>query len=222
MKKIKALVLLAGCGSKDGAEIREAVITLLALDKEGVAYQCAAPNIQQHHVLNFIDNSEMQEQRNVLVEAARIARGDILDLSTLSMQDYDALVLPGGFGVAKNFCGFAFDGAKASVNPIVKSIIEEAYELNKVILAICISPALVALSLASQNPELILSLGTDPKANQALTQMGVQFRNCLSTECIVDEKHKIISSPAYMHDQASLCDLETGINKAVKAMIKMF
>ena len=40
--------------------------------------------------------------RNVLVESARIARGNISPLSTLSATSYDAVVFPGGFGAAKN------------------------------------------------------------------------------------------------------------------------
>ncbi len=221
MKEPRILVLLAGCGAKDGAEIREAVLTLVAIDREGAKYQCAAPNIQQHHVLNFITNEEMPEQRNVLIEAARIARGDILDLSQVSMQDYDGLALPGGYGVAKNFCSFAFDGPKASVNPEVKRIIREAYDLRKPIAAICIAPALVALALADKSPDITLTLGLDAEANEALRNIGVQAKTCLTTESILDRKNLIVSSPAYMDGGASLSDLDAGISKTIRVLIEL-
>lgn len=219
--KKTVLVLLAGCGAKDGAEIHESVLTLLSLDKEGLNYQCAAPNKEQKHVLNFIDDSEMNEKRNILTEAARIARGDIRDLATVSMKDYDALVIPGGFGVAKNFCSFAFDGPNANVDPDLKKIIQEAYEQKKPISAICVSPALVALSLAEKNSNITLTLGTDKDANQALETIGVKSKECLSTECIIDEENKITSSPAYMHGDSRISELEAGISKCIKAMAQM-
>ncbi len=221
MKEPRILVLLAGCGAKDGAEIREAVLTLLAIDREGAKYQCAAPNIKQHHVLNFIDDTEIKEERNVLIEAARIARGDILDLTNVSMQDYDAIALPGGYGVAKNFCSFAFDGAKASVNPEVKRIIREAYDLRKPIAAICIAPAVVALSLADKAPDITLTLGLEAGPNEALRTIGVQSKTCLTTECILDRKNLIVSSPAYMDGGASLSDLDAGISKAIKVLVEL-
>jgi len=217
MEKKKVLVLLAGSGAKDGSEIREAVLTLTAIEKAGMSFQCTAPNKLKRDVVNFIDGSVLNEERNVLVEAARIARGNILDLSTVSMNDYDALAIPGGFGVAKNLCSFAIDGVKATVDEDSKRIIREAFTMKKAILAICIAPALVALSLHDLEPEILLTLGLDDGPNQALEAIGVKSTKCLSTECVVDEKHKIVSSPAYMDDQASLVDLDMGINKAMIA-----
>lgn len=217
----KFLVVLAGCGAKDGAEIQEAVLTLLAIDKEGAQYQCAAPNIPQKHVLNFIDDSEINQERNVMIEAARIARGDVLDLSKVSMDDYAGLILPGGFGVAKNLCSFAFEGAKASVEAETKRIIQEAYKQKKPIGAVCISPALVALSLVELNPDITLTLGTEEAANKNLQDIGVKFKSCPTTNFIVDEKNKIASSPAYMHGGSRISELEQGISKCVKAVIEM-
>jgi len=221
MEDRKILVILAGCGAMDGSEIREAVLTLTAIDREGAKFQCAAPNIKQHHVLNFIDGSEMQEERNVLIEAARIARGDILDLSQVSMADYDALALPGGYGVAKNLCTFAFDGPKATVNPDVKRIINEAYDQHKPIAAICIAPALVALSLAEKNPNITLTLGIDPEANANLEKIGVKSKTCLTSEFIFDRENLIVSTPAYMDGKATLKELESGISKTIRALIEM-
>lgn len=219
MKNI--LVLLAGCGAKDGAEIQEAVLTLLAINKEGAQYTCASLNKKQKHVLNFIDDSEMDQERNMMTEAARISRGQMEDLANLSMKDFDALLLPGGFGVAKNFCSFAFDGTRASVEPEVKRIIQEAYDMKKPIGAVCISPALVALSLAEKNPEIVLTLGTAEEANKNLTEIGVKSKSCPTTSFVVDETNKIVSSPAYMHGDSSISELEEGISKCVKAVIEM-
>lgn len=219
--KKKVLVLLAGSGAKDGAEIHESVITLLALDKAGVEYQCAAPNINQHHVLDFRNDNELDETRNVLVEAARIARGKIKDLAEISMNDYDALALPGGYGVAKNFCSFAFEGAKATVNADVKRIINEAYDAKKPIAAICVSPALVALSLAEKNPNIVMTLGLDEETNKSLEQIGVKYKTCLSSEFIFDRDNLILSTPAYMDGRATISQLEQGITKTIFALVEL-
>ena len=106
MKKVA--VILAGCGVFDGAEIHESVLTLLQLERSGAQYQCMAPNIDQLHVVNHLTGEVTEgEQRNVLVEAARIARGEVIDLAQACADDYDALIIPGGFGAAKNLCDFA-------------------------------------------------------------------------------------------------------------------
>lgn len=217
----KILVVLAGCGAKDGAEIHESVLTLLAIDKAGATYQCAAPNKPQHHTLNFIDNSEMPEVRNVLIESARISRGNILDLSKVSMKNYDAVIFPGGYGAAKNLCSFAFDGIKASIDPEVKRIINEAYEAHKPIGAICIAPVLVALALHDKNPGILLTLGTDTETNHKLNQIGVQSKECLTTAFVRDDKNLIYSSPAYMHGHSRISELEQGITDCVNAVIEM-
>lgn len=212
---------MAGCGNKDGAEIHESVLTLLAIDKEGAKYECAAPNIEQKHVLNYIDDSELSEKRNVMIEAARIARGEIHDLAKVSMKDYDALIVPGGFGVAKNLCTYAFDGTNGTVNPEADRIINEAYDLKKPIGAICVSPALIAMSLAKKNPEILLTLGTDEGANADLEKIGVKSKSCLTTAFILDEKNRIASSPAYMHGDSSISELEQGISQCVKSVIEI-
>lgn len=128
MKKVA--VVLSGCGVFDGSEIHEATSTLIALSMRGIAYQCFAPNIPQHQVINHLTGEEMNESRNVLVESARIARGDIKDLGDFSAEEYDAVIFPGGFGVAKNLCNLAFDGAACEVNEeIRKVIVDEKYKL---------------------------------------------------------------------------------------------
>jgi enhancing lycopene biosynthesis protein 2 len=219
MKKI--LVVLAGCGAKDGAEIHESVLTLRAIDKAGAQYQCAAPNKNQKHVLNFIDDSVIHQERNIMIEAARIARGNILDLAEVSMKDYDALILPGGFGVAKNLCSFAFDGADASIEPETNRIINEAYDLKKPIGAICIAPALVALALADKNPNIVLTLGISDEANSNLEKIGVKWQSCPTSSAICDRDNLIVSSPAYMHGNSKLSELEQGIGKCVNTVIEL-
>lgn len=217
----KILVVLAGCGAKDGSEIRESVLVLLAIDKAGAQYQCAAPNKNQHHTLNFLTDEEMPENRNILIESARIARGRIKDLAQVSMKDYDALILPGGYGAAKNLCSFAFDGVEASIDPEVNRIINEAYDQRKPIGAICIAPVLVALALNKKNPNIILTLGTDPSTNANLEKIGVQSKSCLTTEFVRDDKNLIASSPAYMHGSSRISELEQGISQCVNAVIEM-
>ncbi len=217
----KFLVVLAGCGAKDGAEIHESVLTLLAIDKAGEAYDCAALNKKQHHVMNFIDDSELPESRNIMVEAARISRGKILDLAQVSMKDYAGVIFPGGFGVAKNLCDFAFKGVEAGVDEEVARIINEAYDLHKPIGAICIAPALIALVLSKKNPDILLTLGTDELMNQTLKQIGVQSNPCLTTAFVCDTQNKISSSPAYMHGSSRISELEIGITKCVNSVIAM-
>ena len=219
--KKKILVVLAGCGSKDGSEIHESVLTLLAIDKAGAMYECAAPNDKQKHVLNFINDEELNEERNMLVESARIARGNIQDLASISMKDYDALVIPGGFGVAKNLCTFAFDGPEANIHPEADRIINEAYDFKKPIGAICISPALIALSLGKKHPGIHLTLGTDQEPLDALSKMGTKPQSCLTSAFVLDEQNKIASTPAYMHGNSSISELEKGISLCVQSIVDM-
>lgn len=217
----KILVLLAGCGAKDGAEIQESVLALLAIDKAGAEFHCTSLNKPQKHVLNYIDDTEIAQERNMMLESARISRGRILDLAETSMKDFDALVIPGGFGVAKNLCSFAFEGTKASVEPEVKRIIQEAYNMKKPIGAICIAPALVALSLVEINPDITMTLGTKEEANKNLTEIGVKFKDCPTTSFTIDEENKIVCSPAYMHGGSSISELEEGISKCVTKVIEL-
>lgn len=214
----KVLVLLAGSGAKDGSEIREAVLTLIAIEKAGLSFQCAAANKEQLDVINFIDDSQMNEKRNVLIESARIARGDILDLANVKIDDYCALAIPGGFGVAKNLCSFAVDGPKASVDADAKRIIQETFNAKKPILAICIAPALVALALQDLKPGIKLTLGQDQGPMDALKAMAAEPCACPTKEFTIDEENKIVSTPAYMHGDSSLVELDEGISKAVNAM----
>jgi enhancing lycopene biosynthesis protein 2 len=184
--KKRFAVILSGCGNKDGAEIHESVMTLWAIHKHGAEYQCFAPDIPQHHVLNFITDGEMAEFRNVLVESARIARGNIKNLKEYSAADYDGLIMPGGLGVAKNLSTFALDGPDCTVNEDVARAIKETAVQNKPIGALCIAPAIVAKVLAN----VTVTIGQDPGTEAALIRMGAVHQKTTHGEIAIDKQHK--------------------------------
>lgn len=218
MKKIA--VILSGCGFLDGAEIREAVLTLLALDNAGVNYSMFAVDKAQHHVVDHLKGEEVAgETRNVLAESARIARGDIAPLTELDVAQFDALVMPGGFGVAKNMCSFAFAGSAADVDALVLEKVKGFKTADKPIGAICIAPALVALAVGSEQPTL--TIGSDEGTAAELEKLGAQHKNCATDDCVVDTQHKIVSTPAYMDDKANLADIYKGISRLVEQTIAL-
>lgn len=218
MKKVA--VVLAGCGYLDGSEIRESVLTLLALESETVQYTIFSPNKNQHHVVNHLQVQEaLEASRNVLEESARIARGEIEDIVNLQVEKFDALVIPGGFGIAKNLCTFAFEGSAASIDRLVASIIVEFHSAKKPIGAICISPALIALSIGDKKPTL--TIGSDQGTANELEKLGAQHQDCITSECVVDEKNKIVTTPAYMDSAAKLPDIFSGITKLVNHVIRL-
>lgn len=213
-------VILSGCGYLDGAEIRESVLSLLALDTEGAQYKIFAPNKNQYHVVDHLNGEEVAgATRNVLEESARIARGKIEALANLNANDFDALLIPGGFGVAKNMCSFAFDGSGASVDEQVLSKVRDFKAASKPIGAICIAPALIALSIGDQNPTL--TIGTEEGIAGELEKLGAKHQNCATADCLVDEENKIITTPAYMDDAANLVDIYSGISKLIKNLIRL-
>ena len=214
-KKIFA-VILSGCGNKDGAEIHESVMTLWALQKHGADYQCFAPDIPQHHVLNFITGEEMAESRNVLVESARIARGNISNLKDYKAADYDGLVMPGGLGVAKNLSTFAFEGPDCSVDEDVARAVRETAVENKPIGALCIAPAVIAKVLGN----VTVTIGQDAETEAALARMGASHEKTSHGEIIIDREHKIVTTPCYMLE-ARVDQIGEGAENLVKAMLDM-
>lgn len=217
----KVGVILSGCGVFDGSEIHEAVITLLAIDRSGAEAVCMAPNVEQMHVVNHLTGDVATgENRNVLVEAARIARGKIRDLKDVKAADIDALILPGGFGAAKNLCDFAVKGAECEVHPEVTRLIREIITARKPLGAICIAPALLARVLGSLKIAHKLTIGNDEGTARALTAMGAEHVNCLVTEVVIDKENKLVSTPAYML-AGRISEAAEGIEKAVKALVKM-
>lgn len=213
----KVGVLLAGCGVYDGSEIHEAVITLLALDRAGAEIICMAPNVDQMHVINHLTGEEMQETRNVLVESARIARGDVKDLKDISADDLDALIIPGGFGAAKNLSNFAVKGSDAEVNPDVGRIINEMLAAKKTVGAICIAPATLTKAASEYQPEV--TIGNDEGTAQAIESMGGLHHNCSVDMIHVDHKNKIITTPAYMLGPG-IKDVAKGIEKLVAQVME--
>ena len=212
-------VILAGCGYLDGAEIREAVLTLLAVDQHGAKAKIFAPNIDQHHVVNHLNGEETKETRNVLLESARIARGEIQDLQDLNMSELDAIILPGGFGVAKNLSTLAFDGPNGKINEQLNQVLHQALELKKPIGAICISPAVICLGIGKSNPEV--TIGNDEGTAEAIKALGGTHVSLNPNESHIDTKNKIVSTPAYMYDNAPISQIFQGINDCVKNIIEL-
>jgi len=190
----KVGVLLAGCGVYDGSEIHEAVLALLALDRAGAEVLITAPNRDQAHVINHLTGEVTTETRNVLVEAARIARGKITDLADVHADQMDALVLPGGFGAAKNLCNFAFEGTNMGVDPEVTRIVGEMREANKPIGFICISPTIAAKLI----PGVTLTMGAACDATEAAEAMGAVHVVTDVAGAVVDAEHKVVTTGAYM------------------------
>lgn len=219
----KAAVLLAGCGHLDGAEIRESVFTLLALDQHGAEFQCIAPDAPQHHVVDHRTGQVVEgATRNILEEASRIARvGKCLALGRAKPADYDALLLPGGYGVAKNHCGFAFKGTDADVRPDVAAFVKGFFEAGKPVGAICISPALVALCLAKECRKASLTLGNGKDIQAAMEKLGHAYRSVPSArEVVIDEGLKLVTTSAYMFDDAKLDDVWVGIERCVAEVLR--
>lgn len=221
-KELNVAVLLAGCGHLDGAEIREAVLTLLALDQHGAKVQCFALDQDQHHVVNHLTGEAVEGQhRNILVEAARIARGAILPLAKADPEAFDALLMPGGYGVAKNHCGFAFQGIGAEVEPAVLGFVKAFFEAKKPIGAICIAPALIALILKHSGHSATLTIGNDQGTGAALKALGANHQDRDSArDVVVDEALKLVTTPAYMFGDARLADVFVGIERAVAEVLK--
>ena len=218
MANKKVGVLLSGCGVFDGAEIHEAVLTMLFLDQQGADIICMAPDINQAHVVNHITQKEMDETRNVMVEAARIARGEIKNLADVTADQLDALILPGGFGAAKNLSEFAFKGPGGGVNDQVKRILGEMIDTGKVIGALCIAPATVGMALKEKEPTM--TVGKEEGVIGALASIGVKHELCGVNDIAVDEANKIVTSPAYMLGPG-IKDVAVGIEKLVTKVLSM-
>lgn len=217
----KVGVVLSGCGVYDGSEIHEAVITLLALDRSGAEAICMAPDIEQMHVVNHLKGEPSAgETRNVLVESARIARGNIRDIATVSAADIDALIFPGGFGAAKNLCDFAVKGADCTVNPDVARLIKEIIAAKKPLGAVCIAPAVVARVLGNEDLTHQLTIGSDADTAAAMNSMGATHIDCPCNSFVIDKDNKIVSSPAYML-AGGIAEAAEGIEKTVKALLDM-
>jgi len=216
MKKIA--VLLSGAGVFDGSEIHEAVLTLLALTKLGASYQCFAPDIEQMHVVNHLTGEVAAgESRNVLVESARIARGEITATDRLDIEAFDALVIPGGFGAAKNLCNFATNGSDCEIPLEVSDFISEFADAKKPVGFICIAPIMIPLLYGEG---VMGTIGNDIDTAQAFNLMGGHHQEAVVQDIIVDEANKVVSTPAYML-AGNIAEANEGIEKLVKKVLEM-
>ncbi len=218
MAKKKIGVLLSGCGVFDGTEIHESVLTLLFIDQAGAEAVCFAPDIPQAQVINHLTQQEETETRNVLVESARIARGEIQNINDVDVAQLDAVILPGGFGAAKNLSEFAFKGPQGEVNKDVAALLEKVIEAKKPLGALCIAPATVGMALKDRSPEL--TIGSEEGIIGALESIGVKHALCKVDEIAVDEKNLIVTSPAYMIGPG-IADVAKGIKKLVEKVMEM-
>lgn len=210
----KFAVILSGSGVYDGSEIHEAVLSLYAIDKAGASYEIFAPDIPQHHVINHLSGEESNESRNVLVESARIARGKIKNLKAYKAADFDALLLPGGFGAAKNLSSFAFDGAECSIQEDVEMAIKETAKAGKIIGALCIAPAVLVRVLG----KIDVTVGDDKATIEAIKAMNGEHQKTTHGEVVVDFEHKVVTTPCYMLN-ATISQIALGVENVVKAML---
>jgi enhancing lycopene biosynthesis protein 2 len=213
-------VLLAGCGFKDGAEIRESVLALLAIDRAGAEARCFAPDVAQAAVVDHLRGTPVPgETRNVLVEAARIARGKIEDVRNARAKDLDALVMPGGFGAAKNLSNFAEKGHAADVHPEVARLIREMHAAKKPIGAICIAPAVVARVLGSAHVKV--TIGDDEGTAHEIEACGAVHEECPVDRAVVDRVNRVVTTPAYMYGDARLSPIADGIEACVREVLSL-
>lgn len=221
-------VIFSGSGVYDGTEIQEGVFTLLSLKKLGAEAVCFAPDVDQHHVINHITGEEMNETRNVLVESARIARGDIQSLAQFNAAELDALVLPGGFGAAKNLTKWAFSGPDGEINEQVKNAIVSMLESKKPVAGLCMGPTVIAKALEGTEVGATLTVGTTEAASpyeidaisQGMEKTGATAVMKTIDEIAVDEKNKIVTAPCYMME-ADILQVRNNVQKAIDALVKL-
>lgn len=210
-------VILSGAGFLDGAEIQESVLVLLAIDEAGAEARVFAPDVKLAEI-DHASGKPTGQERRVLVESARIARGDIRDLATAKGTDVDGWVLPGGYGAAKNLSDFADKGAAATVNKEVARVLREAFAAQLPVGACCIAPAVVAAAAKQTNARLRLTIGRDAETAKQIAAMGHAHVECAVDDVVIDADHKVVTAPAYMFD-APIAAVSRGIAKMVKQVV---
>ncbi|MEQ8324470.1 MAG: isoprenoid biosynthesis glyoxalase ElbB [Vicingaceae bacterium] len=221
-------VLLSGNGVYDGSEIQESVFTLLSIDQHGANAICIAPNVTQHHVVNHITGEEMQEQRNVLIESARIARGNIRSIDEVDPKDLDALIIPGGFGAAKNLTKWAFSGPEGDILPGVKDLIQSIHADGKFIVGLCMGPTVIAKAFESLQEHVHLTVGTDKEPSpyeiteisEGMEKVGAIAEMKSVKEISVDLENKVITAPCYMME-ATISEIRNNIKMAVDKLFEL-
>lgn len=224
---MKIGVLLSGSGVYDGTEIQEAVFSLLAIAEKGGEAFCMAPNVNQHHVVNHMTGEEMAENRNVLIESARIARGAVTDLAEVSANDIDALVIPGGFGTAKNHTKWAFNGPDGEINSEVQRIIRETVDAKKPLVGLCMGPTTIAKALEGSGKTASLTVGTTKEdspyeidaISAGMEKIGAVAEMKSVSEITVDEDLNIITAPCYMME-ASIVEVNRNIQMAIDKLFE--
>ncbi len=216
MKKVA--VILSGCGFLDGAEITEAISTLIAIGQNGAEYKVCAPNKDVPET-NHLTKQQTGQKRNVMQEAARIARGDIQPVEKLKAQDFDALALPGGFGAALHLCNFGEKGSAGEIDPHVQRVVQEFHDSGKPIAAICIAPAIMALAFG--NKGVNVTIGDDKATASELEKTGAKHLTCAVEHVVIDRANKIITTPAYMYGTAKPFQVFEGVGGAIKELIAM-
>jgi enhancing lycopene biosynthesis protein 2 len=225
---MKIGILLSGCGVYDGSEIQETVLTMLAIEEIGAEYVCIGVDLDQFHAINHLTGEEMPEKRNILVEAARIARGNILNIKEVQPVDIDALVIPGGFGNAKNLTKWAFSGAEGAIIPEVKLLLVNLVNVGKPIVALCVSPVVLAKALEGSSIQAKMTLGTSaenspydiPSFISEISKVGVKYSEKTIREIEIDEVNRIITAPCYMME-ASILEVRKNIQSAMEALKEM-
>ncbi|MGC9471213.1 MAG: isoprenoid biosynthesis glyoxalase ElbB [Bacteroidales bacterium] len=211
----KFAVILSGCGVYDGAEIHEATLSMYFISKHGGMYELFAPDMDQHHVVNHLTGDEMKEKRNVLVEAARIARGKIRPLLDFKAEDFDGLLFPGGFGVAKNLSDYAFKGAECTVLPEVEKAIKDMVAAGKPVGALCIAPVVLARVLG----DVELTIGQDTATASDVEKLGARHRQTAHGQIVADSRYKVVTTPCYMLD-STIAQIGEGAEKVVLRMME--
>lgn len=215
MKRIA--IVLSGCGVFDGSEIHEATMTMLAIDQLGGTYSIFAPDKPQAHVINHLKGEATEESRNVLVEAARIARGKIKPLDQLNVSEFDALAIPGGYGVAKNLSDYAFKGENFTVDPGFEKVIKAFHEAGKPIAALCIAPVVIAKVIGQG---VKVTIGSDKNTADHILKVGAEHIETDTTGVIVDKTQKIVTTPCYML-ASRISEVYEGAYKAMKELFAL-
>jgi len=221
-------ILLSGCGVYDGAEIQETVLTMLAVKEIGAEYVCISVDAEQHHVINHLTGEEMNETRNMLVESARVARGEVTNIREITPADIDGLIIPGGFGSAKNFTKWAFEGPDGAILPEVKLLLVNLVNIGKPVVALCVSPVVLAKALEDANLKTTMTIGSDLEESPyditafaaGLEHTGVIPSMKTINEIHVDEENKIITAPCYMMN-ADILQVRKNIQTAVEALKRL-
>jgi len=216
----RVAVVLAGAGVYDGSELQEAILTLLALDRAQAQVRCFAPDVPQLHVINHLSGAVSDESRNVLVESARIARGKIQDLAQLNVEDFDAIVLPGGYGAAKNLCTFGVKGADCDIEPGVAAALRGFFDAHKPIGVMCIAPSVLARALRDSGTPVTLTIGNDAGTAAGIEALHARHQDCPPGQVVVDARHKVVSTPAYMYD-SRISEVARGIDGLVESLLAM-